>query len=78
VAVPLADASAVVEASLVDRAGTALGVPVASRVETIDGTAWAVADLALAPLSAGDYAIRLAVRRGEDTTATLTAFRIVN
>jgi hypothetical protein len=78
VAVPLADASAAVEATLLDRAGTPLRVPVAGRVETIDGLPWAVGDVALAPLTAGDYAIRLAVRRGDDTATTLTAFRIVN
>jgi VWFA-related protein len=78
VALPIADASAAVEAALLDRAGTVLRVPVAARVETIDGSPWAVGELALAPLSAGDYVIRVVVRRGDDAVTTLAALRVVN
>jgi VWFA-related protein len=78
VAVPIEDASATVEATLLDRSGTALKVPVTARVETVDGSAWAQGDAALAALSAGDYAMRIVVTRGGDTATTLTAFRIVN
>ena len=38
VAVPIEDASSTIEAALIDRTGAPLRIPVASRVETIDGT----------------------------------------
>jgi VWFA-related protein len=78
VIVPIADPSSAVDAMLLDRTGTALRIPVASRVETMDGSAWALGEVALAPLSPGDYVMRVVTRRGDDTTTTLTAFRIVN
>ena len=78
VAVPIEDPSSTIEAALIDRAGAALRLPVASRVETIDGAPWAVGDVSLAPLSPGDYVFRIGVRRGADTTTSLTAIRIVN
>ena len=78
VGVPIADPSAVVEAALLDRTGTTLRVPVASRTETMEGSAWALGEVALAPLSPGDYVMRVVVRRGDVTATTLTAFRIVN
>jgi hypothetical protein len=78
VAVPIADPSSPVEAALLDRSGTPLRVPVAARVETLDGAAWALGEVALAPLSPGDYVMRVVTRRGDDTATTLTAFRVVN
>jgi VWFA-related protein len=78
VAVPIDDASAAIDATLVDRAGTALRVPVASRVETIDGAAWALGEVSLAPLSPGDFVLRVVVGQGAGASTSLTAFRIVN
>lgn len=78
VEVPLDDASATVEASLIDRTGTPLRIPVASRVESIDGTASAIAEVSLAPLSPGDYVLRVVVGAGDAATTSATAFRIVN
>ncbi len=75
---PIADASATIEAALVDRAGAPLRIPVASRVETIDATICALAELALAPLSPGDYVLRVVAGQGAGTVTSLTAFRIVN
>lgn len=78
VAVPIADASAAVEATLLDRTGTPLRIPVASRVESIDGTPWAVGQLSLAPLTAGDYVLRVVVGPGPDAAKSETAIRIVH
>jgi hypothetical protein len=78
VAVPIADASSPIEAALVDRSGTPLRIPVASRVETIDGTTWALAELSLAPLSPGDFVLRVIVGQGAGAATSLTAIRIVN
>jgi hypothetical protein len=78
VAVPVDDASASIEATILDRTGTPLRIPVASRVETIDGAAWALGEVSLAPLSAGDYVIRMVVGQGDRAATTLTAIRIVN
>jgi len=47
-------------------------------VETLDGAPWAVGELALAPLSPGDYVIRLVTGQGDRATTSLTGLRIVN
>jgi VWFA-related protein len=78
VAVPVEAASVAVEASLMDRSGALLRIPVASRVESLDGALYALGELSLAPLSPGDYVVRLTVGRGTDATTSLTAIRIVN
>jgi VWFA-related protein len=78
VVVPIDDASSTIEASLIDRAGAALRIPVASRVETIEGTTCAVGDVSLAPLSPGDYVLRVIVGQGAGSTTSGTAIRIVN
>ena len=72
VAVPLASASASVEAALLDRAGAVLPIPVAARVDTIDGGPWALAEVSLAPLSAGDDVLRLVVG-GDDAVGRADA-----
>ncbi len=78
VALPIADASSPIEAALIDRTGATLRIPVASRVETIDGTAWALGEVSLAPLSPGDYVLRVTAGQGAGATTSLTAIRIVN
>jgi hypothetical protein len=76
--VPIEDAASTIDAALIDRTGATLRIPVASRVETIDGQAWALGEVSLAPLSPGDYLLRLVAGKGAGTTTSLTAFRIVN
>jgi VWFA-related protein len=78
VALPIEDASSTIDAALIDRTGAPLRIPVAARVETIDGTAWALGELSLAPLSPGDYVLRLVVGGGAGAATSLTAIRIVN
>jgi VWFA-related protein len=78
VAVAVEDASSPIEATLMDRSGAPLRIPVAARVETIDGATYALGDVSLAPLSPGDYVLRLAVGQGPGATTTATAIRIVN
>jgi VWFA-related protein len=78
VSLPIQDAAATVEATLLDRSGTAMRVPVATRVETIEGAAWAIGEAPLASLATGDYAIRMTVGSGGGATTTLTALRVVN
>lgn len=61
-------------ARLLDRAGTALNVPVAVSERTDDeGQRWLIGDLVLAPLAAGDYVIELAP---EGLEKSLTAIRV--
>jgi VWFA-related protein len=61
-------------ARLLDRTGKATPVPVASATRNdADGSRWATAELALAPLAAGDYIIEVMA----DPTRTLVAFRVV-
>lgn len=62
-------------ARLLDRTGKPMAVPVTSATRRDpDGATWASADLALAPLAAGDYVIEITA--GE--ARTLVAFRVVN
>jgi VWFA-related protein len=71
VATPAADA---VAARLLDRNGNALPIPVTGAVrDDEDGSRWQSAELALAPLAAGDYVVELATGAGR----TLVAFRVI-
>ena len=59
---------------LLDRTGKPLAVPVTAAVrDEADGSRWVTAQLALAPLAPGDYAVEIAagVRR------MIAAFRVV-
>lgn len=50
-----------ITARLLDRTSKPLAVPVTAAVrDDADGSRWATAQLALAPLGAGDYAIEIA------------------
>ena len=62
-------------ARLLDRTGKPLQIPIqlTERVDSADGTRWIVADVVLAALAAGDYAIE--VHAGDATQ--VTGFRIV-
>jgi len=63
-----------VTARLLDRTGKLLAVPVAAALrDDSDGSRWHTAQLALAPLAPGDYAIEMAAR----DRRTITAFRVI-
>jgi len=42
-----------------------------------DGIRWAQADVTLAPLSAGDYVLRVSVTHGAGTSQVLTGIKVV-
>jgi hypothetical protein len=64
-----------VAARLLDRTGKPLAIPVTMATrEDSDGSRWTTAQLALAPLAAGDYIIELT----NGSMRTLAGFRIVN
>jgi VWFA-related protein len=62
-------------AKLLDRAGKVLPVPiqVTERADAAEGVRWIVADVSLAPLAAGDYAVEVTA----GGFSQLTGFRIV-
>jgi hypothetical protein len=63
-----------VSARLLDRTGKPLAVPVTAAVrDDADGSRWVTAQLALAPLAPGDYAIEMSI--GE--RRMISAFRVV-
>jgi hypothetical protein len=71
-----ADSGSNVAASLRDRQGKALSIPVsATPRDDPDGSRWIGIQLPLAPLAAGDYAIELTGMPGG--RSALAAFRIV-
>jgi VWFA-related protein len=74
--VPLAEAADSVEASLLDRRGERMPLPVAARLRTEQGS-WADADLDLAPLAPGDYVLKITVKRGASAHDSVVAFRLV-
>ena len=53
-------------------------MPIATgdRTDAATGQKWLTADLTLAPLGAGDYAIELTVQRGGEPTKILKAIRV--
>jgi len=68
-----------IAAELLDRNGKTMAVPVQSSLEPVEGAgmSWARAELVLAPLAPGDYAVRTSVTRGAERQDVVTAFRIV-
>jgi VWFA-related protein len=64
--------------ALLDRTGKTLPIPVTTgeRTDTASGQKWLIADLILAPLGAGDYAIELTVQRGGEPVKILKAIRV--
>jgi VWFA-related protein len=72
--VELPTVSGPMTARLLDRTGKPLNVPVAANVrDQADGSRWQTAQVALAPLAAGDYIIELA----SEGKRTLVGFRVV-
>jgi VWFA-related protein len=66
-----------VAAELLDRNGKPLPLPVAVTTFDKDFVRWVRAELALSPLAAGDYVIRITARQGSEQIQTLAALRIV-
>ena len=76
VEVPVAR-SGPMSARLLDRTGKALSVPLTAAVrDEADGSRWQTAQLALAPLAAGDYVIELAGGAG-GAGRVLVPFRVI-
>ena len=65
-------------AKILDRAGQTLPIPLttAERTDAETGQKWIMADLTLAPLAAGDYAIELSTETGDGTKQVITAIRV--
>jgi hypothetical protein len=75
----LGDATTAVTAELLDRTGAPMNLPV-STSKSANGESvlqWAVADLVLAPLAPGDYAMRIVLQQGTTRREVVTGFRIV-
>jgi hypothetical protein len=64
---------------LLDRAGQPLQVPVtvSDRVDADTGQRWLVADITLAALGAGDYAIELSATTASGEQKVVTAIRVI-
>jgi hypothetical protein len=72
--VEVPSAAAMATARLLDRTGKPFPVPVASTMrDDADGSRWASAEVALAPLAPGDYLVEVSA----DATRTLVPFRLV-
>ncbi len=63
---------------LLNRTGQPLAIPVtvADRTDAATGQRWLTADVTLASLAAGDYAVELTVTRGSTTERLLSALRL--
>ena len=72
-----------ITARLLDRTGKPLAVPVTATVrDDADGSRWVTAQLALAPLAAGDYVIEIVAGSGGSGAPSgerrmISAFRVV-
>ena len=64
-------------AEVLDRTGKSISIPVAASVRQDGAISWATAEVALAPLAVGDYALKLRVQRGGQAHEVLTGFRVV-
>lgn len=66
------------KARILDRTGKELPIPLTTseRTDADTGQRWILADLTLAPLAAGDYAIEVSTTAGGGTQKVITAIRI--
>jgi hypothetical protein len=64
-------------ARLLDRAGNPLPLPVVASERQEGGARVVAADVALAPLTAGDYLLEIAVGSGPSARRAVAAFRII-
>jgi VWFA-related protein len=65
VQIPIAGVEPTAAGRMLDRAGKPLQVPVTTSVQRDAEGAWVVAEAALSPLAAGDYALEVTLTRGE-------------
>ena len=74
---PSTEGVAATSAEVLDRAGKPMNIPVTTAVRN-DGTlTWATAEVALAPLAVGDYALRLKTERAGKSSEVVTGFRVI-
>ena len=75
---PIAADTKISGGRLLDRMGHPLGVPVtmSDRVDAATGQRWATADITLAALAAGDYAVEVTIARGTTTDRRVAAIRV--
>jgi hypothetical protein len=66
-----------VTAELLDRNGKVLPLPVTATTFDKDFVRWLRAEVALAPLAAGDYVIRVTAQKGNEQIQSLAPFRII-
>jgi hypothetical protein len=74
---PLSEAVASTSAEVLDRAGKAMNIPVTTAIRSEGALTWATAEVSLAPLAAGDYALRLKTERAGKSSEVVTGFRVV-
>jgi VWFA-related protein len=77
VALPLSAPATSVSAELVDQRGQTMSVPVTGRAEETEAGAVAIGELSLAPLAAGEYAVRLVIDLAGTKVERIIAFRVV-
>ncbi len=77
VEVTLSDAFESTSAELLDRKGRPIEVPVTVSTREEAGVRWLRAEVSLAPLTAGDYVVRLTARTAGQQEQALAPFRIV-
>jgi VWFA-related protein len=80
VEVPVAPGATAASGALLDQAGKVMAIiPVTTAIVPPDdnGIGWATADVSLAPLSAGDYVIRVDVEHQDGPQRTFTGIKIV-
>jgi VWFA-related protein len=74
---PSARAVTMQSAEVLDRTGKTINVPVATSSRVDGALTWVTAELALAPLAVGEYAVRLRVEGDGNTDEVITGFRVV-
>lgn len=74
---PILGAAGDPSAEVLDRNGKALTVPVKTATRADGAVTWATAEVSLAPLAPGDYAIRLSATRDGKRQEVVTGFRLV-
>ena len=73
----VADAASTITASLLDRMGATIAVPVTVGNRTEAAMTWATAELALAPLGPGEYVLKLTVAGPVGPADVYTGIRVV-
>ena len=73
----VADAASTITASLLDRMGATIAVPVTVGSRTEAAMTWATAELALAPLGPGEYVLKLTVAGPVGLADVYTGIRVV-